>query len=85
MWHEGIPGEEGGEGRWKGEDEGNFYFLARFSERQSGLYIFLPQMSPVLQGNTALSLAHRSKEMRKFVFTEVVSKPPQNSPGPCPA
>lgn len=27
MWHEGVPGEERGEGRWKGEDQGNFYFL----------------------------------------------------------
>lgn len=27
VWHEGIPGEEGGEDRWKGEDQGNFYFL----------------------------------------------------------
>lgn len=38
----------------------------------------------MLQENTVLSLAHRSMEMRKFVFTEVVSKPLQNPSGPCP-
>lgn len=33
IWHEGIPWEEEGESRWKGEDQGHFYFQVSFSER----------------------------------------------------
>lgn len=33
MWHEGIPWEEVGEGRWKGEEQGHFYFHLSFTER----------------------------------------------------
>lgn len=44
------------------------------------MLFFLPQTSLVLQENTVLSFGQRRKEVRKFVFTEVVSKPMQNLP-----
>lgn len=61
-----------------------FILLCHLVKGSLGKTFVLLQMPPVLQGNTALFLAHRSKEMRKFVFTEVVPKLPQNSSGPCP-